>query len=164
MLIRIGGFLVLLAALYGISLLPERFREQGRNEIRGEIKSSVATERRVRLAENALLRAENARNLRELKNAHKIEIDSAKSFFNQSGGLRFNKARICAGETRAKTEATSASIGIESTTPSELLPEPYSGNLKKLMLEADNVVAQCRIAQEAIKKSDSIEIVHENNQ
>jgi hypothetical protein len=162
--LRIGLILALLGALYGVSLLPEHYREQGRNEIRSQIESAAKVERAVRNWENDLLRATYKQDLKGMQDAHKIEIDSAKSFFNQSGGLRFNKARICAGETRAKTEATSASISIESTTSTELLPEPYSGHLKKLMLEADNVVAQCRIAQEAIKKSDSIEIVHENNQ
>lgn len=156
---RIGLIVVLLGALYGASLLPEHYREQGRSEIRAQVENAVKVERAVRTAENDLLRANYKRELKGMQDAHQIELANARSFYRDSGGLHFNKTRICAGEVGTKTEATSSSIGIDQTSTTELLPEPYSTDLKKLMLEADEIVASCRVIQSAIEKNDLIEIV-----
>lgn len=156
---RIGLILALLGALYGVCLLPDYYREQERNKINDQIESAAKVERAVRNWENEVLRETYKRDLKGMQDAHKIELANARSFYRDSGGLHFNKTRICAGEVGAKTEATSSSVSIEPASSTELLPEPYSTDLKKLMLEADEIVASCRVAQSAIKNSESMEVV-----
>ena len=157
----------LIAAGYWISTLPEHYRVQGDERTEAAWKKKLdaavlAEELRVN-ALYAKKELENEKRFTALQNDHRAEVAIVQSKY-ASSELRFNRAKICAVQNSGATEGKDTSRAHEAVATSELFPEPYAGNIKGLMLEADLINAGYRQLQEAVKKSSCMEIVSEIKQ
>jgi hypothetical protein len=85
----------------------------------------------------------------KLKKGHTDEIAQIRAAYATDRGLRL-PATVCRG-LAAGTEAESASRGNGSTSGTVALPGSIERDLRALMLEADTVVAGCRVAQAFIR-------------
>jgi len=166
MYIRFVAALVLIGLGYGVSLLPEHFREQGdaRTELKWQKKLDAAV-----LAEEVRVRdiyakkeLENEKRFNALRLSHRDEISLISANF-ASSELRFNRAKICAIQAPRATEGEDPSGVHEAAATTELFPEPYAGNIKSLMLEADLMAAGYRQLQEAVRKSSCMVVAPEQN-
>jgi hypothetical protein len=166
MYIRFVVAIVLIGLGYGVSLLPEHFREQGdaRTELvwKKKLDAAVLVEELRVSGIYAKKELENEKRFNTLQNNFKDEIAIVRSKY-ASSELRFNRTKICAKQTTGSAEGEDPSGVHETVTTPELFPEPYGGNIKKLMLEADLFIAGYRQLQEAVKKSSCMVVVPEQN-
>ena len=166
MFIRFAIVLALIGLGYGVSLLPEHFREQGdaRTELKWTKKLDAAVkdeEARVRL-EYSNKETEYEKRYNKLRDGFKDELNAV-NLKHATSELRFNRTKICAKQTTGSAEGENTSRIYEATATSELFPEPYAGNIKGLMLEADLMTAGYRRLQEAVKKSSCMVVAPEQN-
>lgn len=157
----------LIAAGHWISTLPEYFRVQGdaRTELawKKKLDAAVLAEELRVSALYAKKELENEKRFNGLQNGLRAEIAIVQSKY-ASSELRFNRAKICAVQNSGPAERKDTGGVNETFATSELFPEPYAGNIKGLMLEADLINAGYRQLQEAVKKSSCMEIVPETKQ
>jgi hypothetical protein len=88
-------------------------------------------------------------NRQKLKKGHANEIAQIRTAYATDRGLRL-PAAVCRG-LAAGTEAESASRGNGAAAGTVALPDQVGRDLRALMLEADTVVAGCRVAQAFIR-------------
>lgn len=162
--LRFGVVIALIFAGYWISTLPEHYRVQGdaRTEAAWKKKldaAVLAEELRVN-ALYAKKELENEKRFNALQNDHRAEVAIVQSKY-ASSELRFNRAKICAVQNSGASEGENPRVANDATATTELLPEPYAGNIKTLMVEADLIIAGYRGIQEAVGKSSCMEIVPE---
>lgn len=157
----------LIAAGYLVSLLPEHFRVQGdaRTELAWKKKLDAAVlAEELRVSElYAKKEIENEKRFNGLQNDLRAEVAFVQSKY-ASSELRFNRTKICSVQNSGAAERKDTSGANEVTSTAELFPEPYAGNIKGVMLEADLITAGYRQLQEAVKKSSCMEIIPENKQ
>lgn len=163
MYLRIGLVLALLGALYSVAQLPDYYRNQGAEKER--VTSKKGLEKTVEEAVNK----EKLKNLtdklnyeikyQEVRNDYAKELELTRASAARSGGLLFNKERICANTGTRESKDESGS-GIDAgTSNQELLPEPYATNIKELMLQADLEMDKVRALQRVIKESPCMIVV-----
>lgn len=104
-----------------------------------------------RLRNNERAKEQQEIDSQRMKKENADEIAKIHAAYDRAPGLRINK-NICAGFA-ARTEAESASRSNGETASTGLLPEPYNRDIRALMLEADEIVAGCRVAQKFIQSN-----------
>jgi hypothetical protein len=103
----------------------------------------------IRIKNNEREIEQQESNRQKLKKGHANEIAQIRAAYATDRGLRL-PATVCRG-LAAGTEAESASRGNGSTAGTVALPDQVERDLRALMLEADTVVAGCRVAQAFIR-------------
>jgi hypothetical protein len=103
----------------------------------------------TRIKNNERIADQQEADRQKLKKGHTDEIAQIRAAYATDRGLRL-PAAVCCG-LAAGTEAESASRGNGSTSGTVALPGSIERDLRALMLEADTVVAGCRVAQAFIR-------------
>lgn len=163
MYIKIGLGILLLGLLFGVSQAPDYYRNQGAEAERVVSKANLA-----RAVEEAVNK-EKLNNLKdklnyeikyqEVRNEYAKELELTRINAAKSGGLLFNKDRICSGTSSGETKDESRSGVDEGTSKQELFPEPYATDIKELMLQADLETDKVRSLQRVIKDSPCMIVV-----
>lgn len=104
-----------------------------------------------RLAENKEMQDKFDREKEEFRKGINNEIQTVRNnaVAAATRGLRVN-SDICADRKTSAEGSTGSNAGASSTF---LLPEPYAGNLIRLMVEADEAIATCRGLQDFVRKN-----------
>lgn len=157
----IGSMLAVLALVWGCYAAAEHFRDQGRAEVRAlwdvETRQRIAAENSAiltRIKNNERLAEQQAIDKQKLKAGYEKEIADVRAVAAIAGRLRISQG-ICAGFA-SSAKADSADGSAAGTTATWVLPDPYARDIGALMLEADEIVASCRAAQEYLKKTAQI--------
>lgn len=150
--------IALAALLVGCHAAVEHFRDQGRAEVQASWNADKL--QRAESEKSAILaRIKNKERADEqyalektqMKATYENEITSVRAVAATAGRLRISK-NICAGFA-SNVQASSTGGSDAGVTETIVLPEPYAGNLARLMLDADEVVASCRVAQDYLKRT-----------
>ncbi len=106
-----------------------------------------------RINENAQIAAKQGAEKIKLKVSYENELSQVRATAASAAavGLRVN-ASVC-NEFAVRTSTNRASGGDDATTGSVALPESTTSDLRALMLEADSVLASCRVAQQFIRSN-----------
>jgi hypothetical protein len=163
MYIKAGLGILLIGLIFGITQAPDYYRNQGAKAERAVIEKEIAS------AVKEAVTAEKLNNLKdklsyeikyqEVRNEYTKELELTRINAAKSGGLLFNKDRICASTSSRETKDESGSRVDEGTTKQELLPEPYATDIKELMLQADLETDKVRSLQKVIKDSPCMIVV-----
>lgn len=106
-----------------------------------------------RMNNNERMREQQALNEKRMRNDYENEISRVRAAANSPYRLRIKADRLCSGF--AATTTTQATAGSDAAATGTLaLPEPVAGDLWRLVQEADDVLAQCRLAQRFIQSLD----------
>lgn len=163
MYVKLGLGVLLIGLLFGISQVPDYYRNQGAEAERVKNKKELAeaVEREVNIQKLKNLEDKLAYEIKyqESRNEYANEIRLTKLSYDKSSQLLFNKNRICANTSSGETKDESRSGTNEGTSSEELLPEPYATNIKELMLQADLETDKIRSLQKVIKDSPCMVVV-----
>ena len=156
--------LALCAGLVGAGIyLPEHYRKQGdertEKRINQTIDSKTAEYKAVLLEQYKKQKLEDATKVKEKIDVYNQEVALIKSHADKSIGMYYNKARICASQLATKSEGNNTGGVHETTSTTELLPEPYGTNIKELMVEADLIVSSYRGLQQVVKDKTCLVVV-----
>ncbi|WP_428719149.1 hypothetical protein [Undibacterium curvum] len=157
----IGSMLAVLALVWGCYAAAEHFRDQGRAELQArwdaETRQRIAAENSAiltRIKNNERLAEQQAIDKQKLKAGYEKEIADVRAVAAIAGRLRISQG-VCAGfASAAQTDGSTG--GAATATGTRTLPEPYARDIGALMLEADEIVASCRVAQEYLKKTGQL--------
>jgi hypothetical protein len=163
MYIKAGVGILFIGLIFGITQAPDYYRNQGAKA------EHLLNEKRLETAVKEAVTQEKLNNLKdklsyeikyqEVRNEYAKELELTRINAAKSGGLLFNKERICAGISSGETKNESGSRVDEGTSKQELLPEPYATDIKELMLQADLETDKVRSLQRVIKDSPCMSVV-----
>lgn len=163
MYIKIGLGILLLGLLFGVSQAPDYHRNQGAEAERVLNKASLAKAVEEAVNKEKLNNLKDKLNYeikyQEVRNEYAKELELTRINAAKSGGLLFNKDRICSSTSTGETKDESRSGVDEGTSKQELLPEPYASDIKELMLQADLETDRVRSLQRVIKDSPCMIVV-----
>jgi hypothetical protein len=150
--------IALAALLVGSHAAVEHFRDQGRLEVQAEWdadKLQRAESEKLailnRINANERANEQHALEKKQMKGTYEKEIASVRAVAATAGRLRISTG-FCAGF--ASSVQASGTGGIDAgVATTVVLSEPYAGNIARVMLEADEVVASCRVAQDYLKRT-----------
>lgn len=153
----IGAFKALAVLCVALALLwiGHRFGAQGvqakwdRETAQRKADENAAVMSRIR--NNERIVEQQAIDKQRMKKGHADEIAQIRAAYAADRGLRLN-ADVCAGLAEG-AKADGAGRGDGTTSGSIALPDEIERDLRALMLEADTVVASCRVAQEFIRSN-----------
>ncbi len=106
-----------------------------------------------RAKQNFIKEAAQDETNRLIKKGYDHEIAADRAIAAKPSRLLFNRTKICEPGLTSTVQAESTTGSNAGTASTGILPEPYSGNIKQLMLEADEVVASCRALQTFSKEN-----------
>lgn len=150
-----GRLLVLLAfaaSLTGYGYVKGLHHAEAAEHVRDAARTTAEnTAILKRVSDNKALAAKQEAEKQTLKKGYQDEIDAANATANRNkpAGLRISAA-IC-NSAAGSTKSQGSSGGNVPTAGTVILPENIGVDLRALMLQADKVVASCRVAQEFIK-------------
>lgn len=152
-------FLLRIAAMIGLALLllfaghrAGTHRVQAKwDKERAERAEADNRAMMTRLRNNERVAEQQQIDKQRLKKSRADEKTQLDATYALDRGLRINAA-VCA-EFARPAEAGGAGGSNAGTAAAGLLPEPYQGNIKSLMREAEDIVADCRTAQEFIRSN-----------
>jgi hypothetical protein len=163
MYIKAGLGVLFIGLIFGVTQAPDYYRNQGAEAERVLSKANLA-----KAVEEAVNR-EKLNNLKdklnyeikyqEVRNEYAKELELTRINASKSGGLLFNKDRICTSTSSGEAKDESGSRVDEGTTKQELFPEPYATDIKELMLQADLETDKVRSLQRVIKDSPCMIVV-----
>lgn len=147
-----------LVVLSGANLVAGHFRAQGRAQVQARwdaeaIQRHVAENAAIlnRIKNNERLAEQQALDKQQLKVNYEKELATVRAAAAIAGRMRVS-AGFCAGFTSA-TQTDGAGRSDSGIAATIALPETYARDIDTLMLEADEIVASCRVAQEYLKKT-----------
>lgn len=146
--------------IYWLFQLPNKYREQGRQEVHKEFKLVLDT----KIEAN---KQEYNRKIIEYKKQYEVSKDEiiknnviANKYHNDpvNSRLRFNKASVCAsGQTSTKKDTTKGDVLSNQSEP-DVLPEILGRDLKALMKEADLISVSCLGLQRSTLSDPNVEV------
>jgi len=149
--LKIAGVFVLLGLLYGVSQLPDHYREQGREEERAIYKKAsdnavAKAERDIKDIETQLNTERGNHAIERAKQSEKFTNYVADVRAGRVAGLRINKASIC---TARAEEATSTSGTVEETTVR--LPRAIEEGLFRFADDRDKIIADFEAFKQEVR-------------
>lgn len=152
--------LVAAAALAAVFFSYEMGEKAGRNQVQqawGAAQLQRKTEETQaiwsRVKNNEREREQQALNEKKQKENYDSEINRIRTAYAGTHSLRIKAEHICAGFAPA-TQTKTTSGGNEALAGTIALPDEIAKNLWQLVRDADELLAQCRMAQQFIRDTD----------